>query len=434
MSADKGISPTGPFVLFGLLFLLLGLGVASWGARSWVLYAQSGSWQRVPATVKEAKLVEDWSSKSITYTVQATYEYSINGQTYTGHRVSIVDASSFNSYSLNRRRYDELDAARRDGKPVTALVNPKDPSEAILYRERETWLLVMIPVGLLFAGAGAVVIAFGIVAGRTTKRLADIAAHDGNRLWDARRDWAEGHVRASNLMDLLFYWVLGVGLSVFCSIFVVMVAKDDASLAAKAAVGLFCLVAAFMLFKAAKLTIGQIVHGTPVLYLGEVPIVQGRSVLGAVRTQKAISAENWNIQLKCYVPARDSKAPSEERERVSQVTDRLARLGGDEQPSRSSDWRGTCAFSRQVQPAGEPAMDHAGRTMLPVSIEVPATAPGTSLDPSFSVKWVLEVKARSFPVSFDAIFDLPVFYAEPAEIRRNTGNEQGEHRGKTSKT
>ena len=77
-------------------------------------------------------------------------------------------------------------------------------------------------------------------------------------------------------------------------------------------------------------------------------------------------------------------------------------------------------------------MDRTGRTMLPVSIEVPATAPGTSLEPGCPVRWVLEVKARALPVSFDAIFELPVFYADEGEIRRTDG--QANHYDTTSTT
>lgn len=432
MSADKGRFGPGCLVIFGLPFLLVGLGVAGWGVRSWVLYAQSASWQRVPATVKSAEFVEH-AGESDTYSVQATYEYSVGGQTYTGHRVDIMGGSS-SGYSMHRRRYEELDAARRSGKPVTAMVNPHDPTDALLYRERDTWLLIMVPFGLSFAGAGALVIGLGIAGQRRNRKLADIVARDANRLWDARRDWAEGRVPASSVKDMLIYWGWGLGLSVFMSLFAVAVAKEGAPLFAKIAVGLFCLVAALMLLKAVTLTIRLMVHGTPLLYLSEVPVVPGHKVLGAVRTHSPLRAERWQVRLRCLVPPTDNDSSSEKKERVGRLTEQLLAAAGQHQSRSASDWRGLCACSLDLEPAGDAKVDSAGRSMLPVSIEVPAGAPATSLEPGFAVSWVLAVKARSFPVSFSASFDLPVFYADDAEIRRTTTDSQGNHYDTTGTT
>jgi hypothetical protein len=414
---SAGRSRLGPSVmmLFGLPFLLVGLGVAGYGIRSWLLYGQSGSWQRVPATVQDVQFVENSSGDGTTYSVKAAYQYSIGGRIYTGHRVSIIGGSS-SSYGMHRRRYEQLDAARRSGKPVTALVNPRDPADAILYRETETFLLVAIPFGLVFVAAGALVIGIGIATRCRDRQLAAIVARDSNRIWDARADWAAGRVRASSVKDMLIYWGWGIGLSVFMSVFVIALAKEGAPLFAKAIVALFCLVAAFMLAKAVVLTVRLLAQGTPVLFLNEVPIVPGRPALGAVRTHRPLHGERWQVRLRCFVPATRSDSSGELKARVGHVTQQLQSATGQHRSWRTSDWRGMCAFSQDLQPAGDAKVDTEGRAMLPVSIEVPSGAPGASLEPGFSVTWTLQVKARSFPVPFNASFDLPVFYADEGEI------------------
>ena len=417
MSAEKNRLGAGCLVIFGLPFLLAGLGVLGHGVRSWVLYAQSGSWQWVPAMVLSGKFVDHSDSDGSTYSVDATYQYDFGGKTYTGHRVGLTGGST-SDYAMHRRHFQELDEARRTKTPVTALVNPRNPADAVLYRERDMWMWIMVPFGLSFAGAGCLVIGLGVRAALRQRKLADIAAHDANRLWDARKDWASGSVRASSVKDMLIYWGWGLGLSVFMSMFVFAVVAASAPLFAKAIVGLFCLIAAFMVVRAVALTLRQIVHGTPVLYLSEVPIVPGRSVIGAVRTHSPLRAEKWQVRLQCFVPQTDSDSSSEKRAVVGRLTQQLDEATGGHKAWRTSDWRGTCACSLDLPPAGDAKMDSEGRAMLPVSIEVPARAPGTSLEPGSAVTWVLAVKAKSFPVSFSAAFELPVFYADEGEIKK----------------
>jgi hypothetical protein len=417
MGAGRKQLGPGCMVLFGFPFLLIGLGVAGYGVHSWLLYQRSGSWQKVPATVQDVKFIENSDTDGDTYSVDATYTYTVGGKTYTGHRVGIVGGSS-SSYGMHRKRYEELKAAHDSGKTVTALVDPHDPSQAVLYREAETWLLVMIPFGLVFAGAGTTVIGLGAVYWGRSRRLTDIAAHDADRVWDVRADWAAGRARASTLRDMAVYWGLGIGLNVFMSVFILAIAKEGAPLLAKAAIGLFCLFAAFMLVRALALTARLIAQGTPVLFLSEVPIVPGRAVLGAVRTHGALHAERWTVRLKCYVPTTDSDSSSAKQTRVGQVAEQLRKATGEQHAWRASDWRGMCAFSRELEPAGDAKVDTEGRAMLPVSIEVPAGVPATSLEASFVVTWTLQVQAGSFPVPFNASFDLPVFYADEEEIRK----------------
>ena len=64
----------------------------------------------------------------------------------------------------------------------------------------------------------------------------------------------------------------------------------------------------------------------------------------------------------------------------------------------------------------EAGLDPAGCAVLPLTLEVPADAPESSLDPAFSITWVLRVEAWSFPWHLKAAFPLPVFDASPAQI------------------
>ncbi len=396
-------------LVLSLPFLLY----AGWGLHSWLLYARSGSWQPVRATIESAELIKHFDPDGGTeYSVKATYRYTFSGKTFTGHRVGVTVGSN----AFHQRRFNELDAARKNGRPVTAFVNPKDPTEALLYREKESWLSLLVPLGFVFFGAGVLVI--GMVAGgyRRGMDLANMPVQDASRVWNARTDWAAGRVRASMVRDMLIYWGGGLGLGLFAAILIVVVLKQDAPLFAKAIVGFYCPVPSLMLLKALALTLRQMVHGTPTLCLREVPVVPGRSVLGALRTHRTPRADRWHMRLHCYVPDTDNYSSADLKERVRQVTEQLESAGGQRSSCSVSDMRGRCAFSRDLQPVGDAKLDAEGHSMLPVSIEIPNGAPASSIALDFKVTWTLQVRARSFPLGFRAEFDLPVFYADENEI------------------
>jgi hypothetical protein len=95
---------------------------------------------------------------------------------------------------------------------------------------------------------------------------------------------------------------------------------------------------------------------------------------------------------------------------------RFEGLPGETPSFRASTIHGMCVYREQFAPEGEPGEGREGETLLPVVIAVPAAAPPTSLDSDFAITWVLEVKAKAFPASFSATFELPVFAADEGDI------------------
>ncbi|MFO8006633.1 MAG: DUF3592 domain-containing protein [Candidatus Brocadiia bacterium] len=408
-------------VLFGVPFVLIGLGLLVWVGRSWRRYLSARAWQPVPAAVRDVEFQRHPGDDTDTYSVAATYEYSFEGRQFTGQRVDIMGGSSSN-YRLHRARYERLLEHKENGQPVEVWVNPDRPSEAVIYREATAWMYAMVPFGLVFFAAGVGVSALGLHLWRKQRQLTHIAVHDANRVWHCREDWAAGCVRAGTTSEMLVAWGLGIGLAAFVSIFVIMMGSEGAPVFAWACIGVFLLIALVMLLRALLLTARHLLHGPPILHLQEVPIVPGRTVNAAMRTHKPLRSDRWTVRLKCFLPQTDSDSSRRTIEGVRDLQQRLEQATGQTNRGVSvSSLRGFCAFSRELSPAGEPASDRTGRTMLPLAITVPDGVPGSSLDASLSVTWALEVHARSFPLSFRATFDLPVFYAEEHEIERPAG-------------
>ncbi|MFW6189759.1 MAG: DUF3592 domain-containing protein [Planctomycetota bacterium] len=412
------------FVLLGVPFLAGGVGVLMLAVHKWRLYGEVRSWAEVPATVRSVEFRTDRDSDGEkVYRVEATYGYEFEGGRYTADRVDIMGGSSSNR-SLHRRRYERLKKHRESGKPVTALIDPNDPSRAVLYGEADAWMYALIPFGLVFAGAGVGVTALAVTALRRNTALRQSTAQDARRYWNIREDWRRGLVEASNLKQLLYAWGLGIGLAVFMSIFVVLMAMEGGPWFAWAAVGLFLLIAAVSLLRALVLTGRYLVHSSPVLHLGEVPIVPGRTVAAVIRSARPLEADRWTAELQCFIPSTSSDGHhSEHNERCRELLEEFEGLQ-EEQETRTgikfhtTSMRGTRAFERELDPAGETRTDRTGNTLIPFNLRVPADAHATSLEPEFAVTWVLSVKARSFPFSFSADFELPVFYADESEIDR----------------
>ena len=139
---------------FAGVFLVAGLAVMVFvSIKPLFHYWQSGSWDRVPATVLSSTLNSHRSDGSTTYSVDARYRYTYNGQTFTSDTVSQYGGSdNFDDYW--QRLGSQLKAARQQNRTVSAWVNPDNPGQAYLDRTLRWGSLVF---GFAFGGVFALV-------------------------------------------------------------------------------------------------------------------------------------------------------------------------------------------------------------------------------------------------------------------------------------
>jgi hypothetical protein len=400
-------------VLFALPFLVGGVAVLVYAGTRWWLYLAARSWKSVPATIQRVELEDSSDGDGLTYAVTADYTYQVGGRAHTGHRVGIMGGTDSN-YSKHSARYLELRRHRDTGQPFLAFVNPDDPSDAVLYRDADEWMYVLVPFGLVFTGVGLSLLGYVASGLRDVRRLREIDDGDAGRHWHVRSDWQRGCVVASTVKDSLLRCLLGAGLAAFVSVFVIFLVCDGASWYVWAFIGPFVLIALAAVLNGALSAARQVVHGTPVLHLSEVPIVPGRRVSAVVRTARPLRPRSWNARLQFHMPCGEGSS-SQEKAR-QEVEARLDRLPGGRKHLMRNSVRGYCAYALEVPPAGEVATDSTGAPLLPLVIEVPAGAPPSDLDPNTSVSWALLIKVKARPLSLAAAFILPVFYAEEHEI------------------
>jgi hypothetical protein len=116
------------------------------------------SWVKTKATMLRCDFAQDTDSLE---DLAVTYQYSVDGQTYTGNRFGFMDGRSGREWA----------AAYKSGLEVTCFVNPKDPTDALLQRDMAVtyWLLPGI-FGLI-----AVCLAYGAKRAFVQQRIADAA-------------------------------------------------------------------------------------------------------------------------------------------------------------------------------------------------------------------------------------------------------------------
>ncbi|MHC4250897.1 MAG: hypothetical protein ACYS9X_17355, partial [Planctomycetota bacterium] len=169
-----------------------------------------------------------------------------------------------------------------------------------------------------------------------------------------------------------------------------LVYAGDPPLAAKVLSWTVALPGAFALFLAFHATAGRMAIGALELELGELPVVPGREVAATVLTAKPVEVETASTNLSCK---RGRRRPGERRKIYS--------------------------LSQTVDP-GE-AVTEAGRTRVPMVIDVPADLPAINDPSGRAVKWRLGVRLKSSRGATYASFALPVFKVAESEILRRDG-------------
>src|SRR5690606_1729945 len=111
----------------------------------------------VPATLESVSLDRHRGDNSYTYSVSASYRYSINGHNYYNTRVG-YDMGSDNIGDYHDDLVWRLERAREAGR-LRVWVNPEDPAESQLVRDlrwkksgftwREGFVLFAVGLGIL---------------------------------------------------------------------------------------------------------------------------------------------------------------------------------------------------------------------------------------------------------------------------------------------
>lgn len=121
--------------IFGLPFFLVGVGMFLMSMLP-TLYDgwRMQSWSQTQAYLLNAELITSSSSDSITYSVEAQYQYTVNGIDYVNDRVTHSDSAD-NIGDFQQKLGRRLEHHYRIEKAVSVWFDPSNPGDSIISRD-----------------------------------------------------------------------------------------------------------------------------------------------------------------------------------------------------------------------------------------------------------------------------------------------------------
>jgi hypothetical protein len=378
----------GCLLLFALPFAAVGVGMGIWLGSTIFAHLRMRGWEEVPARIVRTELQASKSSKSTTYRVTAEYVYQYGGRPYRGTAVGLYGGPD-NIGSFHQDAHRELSEHQKSDRPFRCYVNPRQPAEAILYRNLR-WEMVGFQsmFVLAFGGVGFGLLIAGVLGYRKAKvERALVAAHP-DAPWMHRRDWAGGQiVYSAKKMALIalacaLFWNL-ISAPLWCLIPHEVIQKGNR-------LALMGLVFPLVGLGLIGWTIVSIMkwrkYGPSVFRMAAVPGVIGGQLAGVIATSVKIQPEDgFRLTLNC-------------------IERRTTGSGKERNTTETIVWQDEQILARELL-RSDP--DHSA---IPIQFPIPYDSRPT--DDSISdcqTIWRLEVASKEPGLDYGARFDVPVF-------------------------
>ena len=388
MAVKKGDrAAAGCLALFALPFAAVGVGALYLAASTVWTWTRMQSWVEAPAQIQSLDLETHDGDDSTTYEARATYRYFFGGRDFGGDRVAISTTAD-NIGSFQQDLYARLRNAANAGAPITAYVDPNDPSSATLNRDLRWGLLSLeLVFACVFGGVG-----FGLLIGgryglkKAAKEHARAELYPGEP-WRWREDWADGAIRSSTRATA--YAAAGFALlwnliALPAGFFVPgEVAKGNyPALIAL----LFPLVGIGLAFWAGRAWLRARRFKSATLALTRVPVAIGGRLRGAIRVDALVPATSeFRIELSCV-------------ERVTRRT------------GKGSETNERIVWQNQWSVLRERCQTLDAFTSIPVDLAIPRDLPAASAaEDNDRVEWRLDASAECPGPDFWMRFTVPVF-------------------------
>jgi hypothetical protein len=142
------------FLLFFLLFLIIGVGLLGGALYNWRAARRTAKWPTVTGRVLDCTLEEDSSGDGTNYLVKLTYAYTVDGRQFEARELSVDYGGS------GRRHCHELILTKlRSARTVQVHYDPARPEHAVL-----STVVTRITVVLFLFGAIWTMMTLGMAA------------------------------------------------------------------------------------------------------------------------------------------------------------------------------------------------------------------------------------------------------------------------------
>ncbi|MFO7762680.1 MAG: DUF3592 domain-containing protein [Wenzhouxiangellaceae bacterium] len=373
--------------IFGLVFLLVGLGIVVYFARGLADRAATHDWVAVEARLLRVDLESQHDSDGATTSrVVADYEYDWRGERVVSGRVDLHSGGD-NPGDDQRDLYRRLSRAHQAGEPVTAWVDPGDPSRAVLERGmRWRELAFGMIFGLVLGGAGLGIMFASRRAGPGQKQIANRKELHPDEPWMWFDRWRTPRISSQAGAPL---W-MALGFAVLWNLvslpLAFVVPAEVAEGNRSALIGLlFPLIGVGLIVWAVREAIRHRRYGESVLELGAHPVPLGGRLHAVLTVPARLDARELQLRLACVQRYTSGTGRNRStRERV---------LWHDERRAMTRSGAGP------------------GQTSARVEFDMPVDQPISSEENSRNrMIWRLTATADEPGVDYKAVFELPVFY------------------------
>ena len=384
----------GCLILFATPFAGVGLFVGYLALSMFMGWVEVLGWEEVPARIHAVELVEHVGDDSVTYNVEAHYEYRFLGDSYQGTRVALTDSAD-NVGSFHQDVYRELAQYQESEQTFRCFVNPNEPSESVLYRNLRWGLFaLMLVFSLVFGGVG-----FGLIIGAfigqriVTKEERLKSAHPEEPwLWD--HNWVGGRIRSGSKAK-------AIGITIFATVWNLISMVPAFLIWDEYAAGnrlillvlLFPAVGILMVIAAIRFWLQYFKFRQSFFEMTRSPGVLGGLLQGQILTgMKQAPEHGVRLTLSCI--RKETSGSGKNRSTTERVL-----------------WQETDLTDRA----------HLGYTpngwRIPVEIGIPYDAgpPSSTDDDEDSVFWRLEAGAVLPGVDFEANFNVPIFHTSDSD-------------------
>jgi hypothetical protein len=383
-------------MLFALPFVLVGIGMAGWLWSNAIRHSSMQSWVEVPAKIIETNLGQHRAHhhgrrrggrRRTSYHTTATYEFELGGKSYRGQRVGLHEFSD-NFGDFQRRAYAELKRHRDSGKAFRCYVNPRDPSQSILYPQMRWELMSFLSIFPAVFGSAGLGIFAGVQVARRRAAPSEPVDVPKDEPWQARTDWASGRILPSTgsavaapvLTVIAVWWLIATGPLVWK--LPGMLQASDSPLRWLALV--YPLIGTVLVVAAVHRWIRRRNYGESILQLAATPGVIGGQLAGLIQIPRTFQADSgFRLKLSC-IERKERQRDDHEHEVVHWQDERIVT---------------------------NPMRDIAAGTMaVPVLFGISFDSKPTSSPKSNRrVRWQLDVSAATPGVNYKSRFEVPVF-------------------------
>jgi hypothetical protein len=378
----------GCLVLFALPFAGAGLFVMFLGVRMVWGWYEASSWVETPARIIQTDLEVNSDSDGSTYKAVASYEYTWEGRTHVGRRVSLSPGAD-NIGSFHQDKQAELARYRESGESFRCFVDPDEPSNSILYREMRLGMFsFLILFGGVFAGVGLGLMGAGFWGKRRVQEEERLESQHPEDPWRWKPEWADGRIRASGRAGFVMPGIMALFWNLVSLPLLFVLPEEIFEKGNRAALlgFIFPLVGLGLLVWAGRAFVRWKKYGDSVFEMSSLPGIVGGKLEGRILTSVAIdTASGFELTLNCV--------------------HRVTKGSGDSRSTTES------ILWQQQQHLERELLDYdPTRSSIPVLFGIPYDAePTEERSDDDEILWRLEVEAETPGIDYAAKFQVPVF-------------------------